>query len=78
MNLKSARGQPPPKFSAHDQQAPITVGHVRSTVEQEMLHEKDMQIQELRETVKILELKVSKLEQLVRLKDSKIAKLQAR
>lgn len=57
-------------------QVPISVGHVRSTVEQEMLYEKDMQIQELRETVKILELKVSKLEQLVRLKDSKISKLQ--
>jgi len=76
MNQKSARGQPSPKISLHDQQVPITVGHVRSTVEQEMLYEKDLQIQELRETVKILELKVSKLEQLVRLKDSKISKLQ--
>ena len=44
----------------------------------ELLAEKDQSIQELRETVDILEIKISKLEQLVRLKDSKIATLQAK
>ena len=34
------------------------------------------QLHEMRETVSILEVKISKLEQLVRLKDSKIATLQ--
>ena len=38
----------------------------------EILIEKEQTIQELRETVEILELKVKKLEQLVRIKDSKI------
>ena len=45
---------------------------------QELLAEKDASIGELRETVDILEIKISKLEQLVRLKDSKIATLQAK
>jgi len=45
---------------------------------QELLAEKDHNIQELRETVDILEVKIQKLEQLVRLKDSKIATLQAK
>ena len=40
--------------------------------------EKDAQLQEMRETVDILEIKIQKLEQLVRLKDSKIATLQAK
>jgi len=44
----------------------------------ELLAEKDASINELRETVDILEIKISKLEQLVRLKDSKIATLQAK
>lgn len=38
--------------------------------------EKDRNIQDLKDTVEILELKIAKLEQLVRLKDSKISKLQ--
>ena len=42
---------------------------------EEILFEKEQQIHELKETVEILELKVSKLEQLVRLKDNKIKKL---
>lgn len=46
-------------------------------VDEEILIEKEETIQELRETVEILELKVKKLEQLVRLKDSKIQALQA-
>jgi len=40
--------------------------------------EKDAQIAELRETVDILEVKITKLEQLVRLKDSKIMTLQGK
>ena len=40
--------------------------------------EKDAQLQEMKETVDILEIKIQKLEQLVRLKDSKIATLQAK
>ena len=43
-----------------------------------LLAEKDLNINELRETVDILEIKIQKLEQLVRLKDSKIATLQAK
>ena len=41
-------------------------------VDTEILIEKEQTIQELRETVDILELKVKKLEQLVRIKDAKI------
>lgn len=44
-------------------------------VDLEMLEEKEQTIQELRETIDILELKVKKLEQLLRLKDSKITAL---
>ena len=44
----------------------------------ELLAEKDLNINELRETVDILEIKIQKLEQLVRLKDSKIATPQAK
>ena len=44
-------------------------------VNTEILVDKEQTIQELRETVDILELKVKKLEQLVRLKDSKIQTL---
>lgn len=47
-------------------------------VDEELLVEKEAQIQELKDTVEILELKIQKLEQLVRLKDSKIESLQAR
>ena len=49
---------------------------MRQGVDEEILIEKEETIQELRETVEILELKVKKLEQLVRLKDSKIQALQ--
>ena len=42
-------------------------------VDTEILIEKEQTIQEMRETVEILELKIKKLEQLVRIKDSKIA-----
>lgn len=44
----------------------------------QLLAEKDAQLEEMRETVDILEVKIQKLEQLVRLKDSKIATLQAK
>jgi len=47
----------------------------QADVDDEILFEKEQQIRELKETVEILELKVSKLEQLVRLKDNKIKKL---
>jgi hypothetical protein len=50
---------------------------VHQGVDEDILLEKEETIQELRETVEILELKVKKLEQLVRLKDSKIAALQS-
>ena len=62
---RSAAGGPSP--------AAATDGAVR-----ELLAEKDLNINELRETVDILEIKIQKLEQLVRLKDSKIATLQAK
>jgi hypothetical protein len=48
---------------------------VKSSIDQEILLEKEEQIRELQETVEILELKVAKLEQLLRLKDNKIQKL---
>ena len=48
---------------------------MQKEVDQEMLEEKEQEVQELRETIDILELKVKKLEQLVRLKDSKIQAL---
>jgi hypothetical protein len=41
-----------------------------------LLLEREQTIEEYKETVEILELKITKLEQLVRLKDSKIGKLQ--
>lgn len=48
---------------------------VRREVDEEILLEKEETIQELRETVELLELKLSKLEQLLRLKDGKIERL---
>ena len=44
-------------------------------MDQELLVEKDQTIQQLKETIEILELKVKKLEQLVKLKDAKILNL---
>ena len=44
-------------------------------VDHEVLVEKDHTINQMRETIEILELKIKKLEQLVKLKDSKIANL---
>ena len=44
-------------------------------LDQELLVEKDQTIQQLKETIEILELKVKKLEQLVKLKDAKILNL---
>ena len=40
-----------------------------------IIGEKDQNINQLRETVEILELKIKKLEQLVKLKDAKIGNL---
>lgn len=48
---------------------------VRREVDEEILLEKEETIQELRETVELLELKLAKLEQLLRLKDGKIERL---
>ena len=50
---------------------------MRQGVDEELLIEKEETIQELRETVEILELKVKKLEQLVRLKSIIISALHA-
>lgn len=50
---------------------------LQKDVDEELLVEKEQTIQELRETVEILELKIKKLEQLVRLKDSRIQTLTA-
>jgi len=44
-------------------------------MDQEIILEKDQTIQQLKETIEILELKVKKLEQLVKLKDAKILNL---
>ena len=52
--------------------AAIDALELQRQVDTEILIEKEQTIQELRETVEILELKVKKLEQLVRIKDSKI------
>jgi len=49
---------------------------MRAAIDAELLVEKEQAIQDLTETVEILELKAAKLEQLVRLKDPKIARLQ--
>ncbi|CAD8091310.1 unnamed protein product [Paramecium sonneborni] len=46
--------------------------HKPSNLQQSMPNEQDLIIQEQRETIGILELKITKLEQLVKLKDSKI------
>lgn len=48
---------------------------VRREVDEEILLEKEETIQELRETVELLEMKLAKLEQLLRLKDGKIERL---
>lgn len=48
----------------------------QSSLDSEILREKEQHIRDLQEQVVILELKVSKLEQLVRFKDNKIQKLQ--
>lgn len=76
---------PPPTSAQHGQQAAATSRQPRTfvrsrealqqEVDQELLIEKEQEIHELRETIDILEQKVSKLEQLVRLKDAKIHKI---
>ena len=44
-------------------------------VDHELLVEKDHTINQMKETIEILELKIKKLEQLVKLKDSRIANM---
>jgi len=59
--------------------APVAAYHVpQRDVDTEILVEKEQTIQELRETVDILETKIRKLEQLVKLKDTKISSLQSK
>lgn len=70
-----------PSDAGRPARGPVAAASVRQQslqreVDQEILLEKEQTIQELKETVEILELKIAKLEQLVRLKDSKISKLQ--
>lgn len=85
---QQATAPPPPPSSAAvqaGQQAPVNSRQPRTfarsrdmlqqEVDQELLIEKEQEIHELRETIDILEQKVSKLEQLVRLKDAKIHKI---
>lgn len=62
---------------AQDLPGPTKAGRdaLQREVDQEILIEKEETIQELRETVEILEMKMAKLEQLVRLKDAKIQRL---
>lgn len=68
------RGQAP---SSNKPAGPANRGRptVQSSVDEQLLLEKEEHIRELEETVEILELKIAKLEQLVRLKDNKIQKL---
>ena len=47
-------------------------------LESELIRERDETIQELRETIMLMEVKMKKLEQLVKMKDGKIDTLQAR
>lgn len=63
------------------------IDHTRNEDEEQKRHsanrddvneDKDETIQELRETIEIMDMKINKLEQLVRLKDSKITALAAR
>ena len=70
---------PPPQGQQQQQQGnPAYDSDVlQREVDEEILLEKEQTIQELRETLEILTLKISKLEQLVRLKDGKINKLQS-
>lgn len=69
----------PAASAAHDALASNEgKAELRSAVDEEILIEKEQTIQELNETVEILELKVKKLEQLVRLKDNRIQTLTAR
>ena len=49
--------------------------YMKNHVDTELLIEKEQTIQELRETIGILEIKLKKFEQLVKLKDQKIQTL---
>jgi hypothetical protein len=51
------------------------ISTVQQQIEGELLNEKEQTIQELKETVDIMEVKIKKLEQLVKLKDTKIQAL---
>jgi hypothetical protein len=64
----------------HGSRGPTSAGPYRSVKDdqglEQLLAEREQTIYEFKETIEILELKITKLEQLVRLKDSKISKLQ--
>jgi chaperonin cofactor prefoldin len=53
----------------------IVVRELPGEGNQEVLAEKDLVIQELKETIEIMELKIKKMEELVKIKDSKIQTL---
>ena len=79
---RSARGPsagvPPPPAAAAAMAGGGGARAGAGGVDSSVLYEKEQTIQELRDTVQILELKITKLEQLVRLKDSRITTLKAR
>lgn len=47
-------------------------------LESQLIKERDETIQELRETIMLMEVKMKKLEQLVKMKENKVNELQAR
>ena len=76
---RQGQGQSPQQDrQGWQQQQQQRSGPIQGGVDPAILSEKEETIQELCETVEILELKVKKLEQLVRLKDSKIQTLTAK
>mmetsp|Transcript_82265 Transcript_82265/g.220794 ORF Transcript_82265/g.220794 Transcript_82265/m.220794 type:complete len:269 (-) Transcript_82265:190-996(-) len=70
---RKLEGSRPPSFGGMQVASPM-----QREVDTELLVEKEQTIQELRETVEILESKVKKMEQLLRIKDAKIEALTAR
>ena len=67
MNMEGALGS---SENMHDDRV-----YLQNQVDTELLIEKEQTIQELRETIGILEIKLKKFEQLVKLKDQKIQTL---
>lgn len=70
--------QPQAPLGSHQQTNKHSNGGVRkpaTTVDSEILMEKEQQIRQLTSHVDVLELKIAKLEQMIRVKDDKIQKL---